>query len=34
MTLAEAMGRGPELIEAATARACRLLRVGALLGAA
>ncbi len=33
MALEEAMARGPELIEAATARACRLLRVGALLGA-
>jgi glycerate kinase len=32
MSLEEAMARGPELIEAATARVCRLLRLGALLG--
>jgi glycerate kinase len=32
MPVEEAMGRGPELIEAATARACRLLRLGARLG--
>jgi glycerate kinase len=32
MSLEEAMTRGPELIEAATARACRLLRLGARLG--
>ncbi len=32
MSLEEAMARGPELIEAATARACRLMRVGVVLG--
>jgi glycerate kinase len=32
MSLEEAMARGPELIEAATARVCRLLRLGAVLG--
>jgi glycerate kinase len=33
MALEDAMAQGPALIEAATARACRLLRVGARIGA-